>query len=113
LSGGERQRVMMARALAQDPQVIVLDEPTNHLDIRHQLEVLGLLRGLGITVVTTLHDLTLAVDFADRLLLINKGRLLADGPPSEALNEATIAQAFHVSVRIDRSEAKPRYSFHL
>jgi iron complex transport system ATP-binding protein len=113
LSGGERQRVMMARALAQEPQVIVLDEPTNHLDIRHQLEVLDLLKGLGITVITTLHDLTLAADFADRVLLIDKGRLLADGSPHDALNEATIAQAFQVAVRIDRSGAKPRFSFHL
>lgn len=113
LSGGERQRVMLARALAQEPRVIVLDEPTNHLDIRHQLEMLALLRGLGITVVTTLHDLTLAADFADRVILLDNGRLLADGPPEEALNEATIAQAFQVSVRIDRSDAKSRFSFHL
>lgn len=113
LSGGERQRVMVARALAQEPQVIVLDEPTNHLDIRHQLELLALLRGLGLTVIATLHDLTLAADFADRVLVLSEGRILADAPPDQALTEATIAQAFHVTARVDRSGPAPRYSFQL
>lgn len=113
LSGGERQRVMVARALAQEPQVIVLDEPTNHLDIRHQLELLALLRGLGLTVIATLHDLTLAADFADRVLVLSEGRILADAPPEEALSETTIAQAFHVTARVDRTGPAPRYSFQL
>lgn len=113
LSGGERQRVMVARALAQEPRVIVLDEPTNHLDIRHQLELLALLRGLGLTVIATLHDLTLAADFADRVLVLSEGRILADAPPDQALTEATIAQAFHVTARVDRSGPAPRYSFQL
>jgi iron complex transport system ATP-binding protein len=113
LSGGERQRVMVARALAQDPQVIVLDEPTNHLDIRHQLELLALLRGLGLTVITTLHDLTLAAEFADRVLILREGRIIADAPPDQALCEATIAQAFNVSARVDRTGPSPRFSFHL
>jgi iron complex transport system ATP-binding protein len=85
LSGGERQRVMVARALAQEPQVVVLDEPTNHLDIRHQLELLALLKGLGLTVIATLHDLTLAAEFAERVLVLADGRILADGPPEAAL----------------------------
>ena len=113
LSGGERQRVMVARALAQEPRVIVLDEPTNHLDIRHQLELLALLKGLGLTVITTLHDLTLAADFASRVLILAEGRILADGPPSAALTEAHLAQAFQVRARIDRSGASLRFSFHL
>ncbi|MFM7445544.1 MAG: ABC transporter ATP-binding protein [Tabrizicola sp.] len=113
LSGGERQRVMVARALAQEPQVIVLDEPTNHLDIRHQLELLALLRGLGLTVIATLHDLTLAADFADRVLVLHQGRIVADAPPDQALTEATIAQAFHVTARVDRTGPAPRYSFQL
>jgi len=113
LSGGERQRVMVARALAQEPRVLVLDEPTNHLDIRHQLELLRLLRGLGLAVVCTLHDLTLAADFADRVLVLDQGRVIADAPPGEALTEATIAQAFHVIPRIDRSGATLRFSFQL
>lgn len=113
LSGGERQRVMVARALAQEPRILVLDEPTNHLDIRHQLELLRLLRGLGLAVVCTLHDLTLAADFADRVLILDQGRVIADAPPDQALTEATIAQAFQVVPRIDRSGTSPRFSFRL
>lgn len=113
LSGGERQRVMVARALAQEPQVIVLDEPTNHLDIRHQLELLALLRSLGLTVITTLHDLTLAAEFADRVIILHQGRIIADAPPDQALCEATIAQAFNVAARVDRTGPAPRFSFQL
>lgn len=113
LSGGERQRVMVARALAQEPRILVLDEPTNHLDIRHQLELLRLLRGLGLAVVCTLHDLTLAAEFADRVLILDEGRVVVDAPPDEALTEATIARAFQVIPRIDRTGAAPRFSFHL
>lgn len=113
LSGGERQRVMVARALAQEPRILVLDEPTNHLDIRHQLQLLRLLRGLGLAVVCTLHDLTLAADFADRVLILDQGRVIADAAPHDALTEPVIAQAFQVIPRIDRSGASPRFSFQL
>lgn len=113
LSGGERQRAMVARALAQEPRVIVLDEPTNHLDIRHQLDLLHLLRGLGLTVIASLHDLTLAAGFADRVLVLHGGRLFADGPPGAALDEATLAEAFRVRAVVDRSGPRPRFSFHL
>ncbi|MBM3605176.1 MAG: ABC transporter ATP-binding protein [Alphaproteobacteria bacterium] len=113
LSGGERQRAMVARALAQQPQVIVLDEPTNHLDIRHQLELLDLLRRLELTVICTLHDLTLAAEFAERVLVLDHGRILADGPPEHALTEAVLAQAFRVRARIDRSGPAARFAFHL
>ncbi len=113
LSGGERQRVMVARALAQEPRVLVLDEPTNHLDIRHQLELLCLLRGLGLAVVCTLHDLTLAAEFADRVLILHQGRVIADAAPAQALTEPVIARAFDVATRIDRSGTAPRFSFHL
>jgi iron complex transport system ATP-binding protein len=113
LSGGERQRVAIARALAQDPDLLVLDEPTNHLDIRHQLEVLTLLRDLGVTVVLTLHDLTLAAEHADRLLLLEGGRMLAIGPPEAVLCPDNIARAFAVQTRIDRAGVSPRFSFHL
>ena len=113
LSGGERQRVMVARALAQEPELLVLDEPTNHLDIRHQLEVLGLLRGLGLTVVLTLHDLTLAAEHADAVLVLHRGRMLAHGPPGDVLTPDMIARAFDVTARIDATGPSPRYSFHL
>jgi iron complex transport system ATP-binding protein len=104
---------MVARALAQQPRVIVLDEPTNHLDIRHQLELLALLKSLGLTVIATLHDLTLAAEFAERVMILREGRILADGPPDEALSETTLADAFHVKARIDRTGPAPRFSFHL
>ncbi len=113
LSGGERQRVMIARALAQEPELLVLDEPTNHLDIRHQLELLALLRQLGLTVVLTLHDLTLAAEYADRLMILCGGRLLAQGSPAEVLTPDIIARAFDVTARIDTSGPAPRFSFHL
>ncbi|GLS86340.1 ABC transporter [Cypionkella aquatica] len=113
LSGGEKQRVMVARALAQEPHVLILDEPTNHLDIRHQLELLALLRGLGLTVICTLHDLTLAAQYADRILVLSQGRVLSDGPPDQALSEHHIATAFNVTARVDRSGPAPRFSFHL
>lgn len=113
LSGGERQRVMVARALAQEPELLVLDEPTNHLDIRHQLEVLSLLRGLGLTVVLTLHDLTLAAEHADAVLILHDGRVLSHGAPRNVLTPDTISQAFDVTARIDASGPSLRYSFHL
>ena len=113
LSGGERQRCMVARALAQAPELLILDEPTNHLDIRHQLELIALLKGLGLTVVTTLHDLTLAAELADRVLVLSQGRAIAGGPPDRALTAEVIAEAFGVAARIDRTGPSPRYSFHL
>lgn len=113
LSGGERQRCMVARALAQAPELLILDEPTNHLDIRHQLELIGLLKGLSLTVVATLHDLTLAAELADRVLVMSQGRVLAEGPPDLALTAEVITEAFRVATRIDRTGPSPRYSFHL
>ena len=96
LSGGERQRVMVARALAQEPGLIVLDEPTNHLDIRHQLEVLRLVRGLGITVVASLHDLNLVQGFADDVLVLADGHPLAFGRVAQVMTPDLIARAFGV-----------------
>ncbi|WP_084863960.1 ABC transporter ATP-binding protein [Salibaculum halophilum] len=96
LSGGERQRVMVARALAQEPALVVLDEPTNHLDIRHQLQVLRLVRGLGITVVASLHDLNLVHGFADDLLVLENGHPPAAGATADVLTPDLIARAFGV-----------------
>lgn len=113
LSGGERQKVMIARALVQETELLVLDEPTNHLDIRHQLELLTLLRGLGKTIILTLHDLTLAAEFADSVLTLHKGQLVAHGAARDVLTPETISRAFEVTARIDRSGPTPRYSYHL
>ncbi|MGW4208648.1 ABC transporter ATP-binding protein [Lentzea sp. NPDC004789] len=102
LSGGERQRVLIARAIAQEPRVLVLDEPTNHLDIRHQLDVLALARGLGVTVLTVLHDLNLAASYCDRLHVLDEGRLVASGTPEEVLVPELIAKVFHVTAHVVR-----------
>lgn len=93
---------MVARALAQEPQVLILDEPTNHLDIRHQLEVLHLIRDLPLTIVTSLHDLNLAADVCDDILLLQGGRTLGFGAPHEVLTEAAVSDAFHVEARRER-----------
>lgn len=100
LSGGERQRVLVARALVQQPAVLVLDEPTNHLDIHHQINLLRFLRSLGITVIAALHDLNLAAMFCDRLCLLEKGRLLASGKPEAVLTETNLATVFRIDASL-------------
>lgn len=99
LSGGERQRVMVARALAQEPQVLVLDEPTNHLDIRHQLEVLQLIRDLKLTIVTSLHDLNLAADVCDQILILKNGTPQGVGAPDDILSDGLVSDTFQITAR--------------
>ncbi|MGW1604114.1 ABC transporter ATP-binding protein [Streptomyces eurythermus] len=96
LSGGEKQRVLIARALAQQPRILVLDEPTNHLDIAHQLDVLSLVRGSGLTVLAALHDLNLAAAHCDVLYVLDGGRIVASGPPRDVLRPALLAEVFGV-----------------
>jgi len=98
LSGGEIQCVVIARALAQDTQAILLDEPTANLDIGRQIEILDLVKGLcrenKLTVIAALHDLNLAAHYCDRVLLINKGRIHAEGTPIEVINTENIEQVY-------------------
>jgi iron complex transport system ATP-binding protein len=104
LSGGELQRVVLARALAQDAPLLLLDEPTAALDLGRQQQVLELVdelrRAHGLTVVAAMHDLSLAGQFADRLLLLDGGRLVADGPPAQVLSEGTIGALYAADVRV-------------
>lgn len=96
LSGGEKQRVLIARALSQQPRVLVLDEPTNHLDIAQQLEVLALVRASGLTVLTALHDLNLAALHCDLVHVVDGGRIVASGAPHDVLTPALLADVFGV-----------------
>ena len=97
LSGGEKQRVLVARALAQEPKLLVLDEPTNHLDIRYQLEILNLVRDLGITTLVTLHDLNLAATYCHRLYLLAEGRIVTAGTPEEVLTPDWVRTVYGVT----------------
>ncbi|GAU70172.1 ABC transporter ATP-binding protein [Streptomyces sp. NBRC 110611] len=100
LSGGERQRALLARAFAQDPDVLVLDEPTNHLDVRHQVELLALLRDRRRTTLISLHDLNAAASLCDRLHVLHAGRVVASGPPREVLTPRLLAEVFGVRAAV-------------
>ncbi|MFE3329634.1 ABC transporter ATP-binding protein [Streptomyces sp. NPDC059176] len=100
LSGGERQRVLLARAFAQDPDVLVLDEPTNHLDILHQIELLALLRTRRRTTLVSLHDLNAAASVCDRLHVLHAGTVVASGPPREVITPELLADVFGVRAAV-------------
>lgn len=100
LSGGEKQRALIARAIVQQPQLLILDEPTNHLDVRYQIQILELVRSLGISVIASIHDLNLASALCDSLLLLDNGQVSAMGTPTEVLTEERIAQVFGVCAQV-------------
>jgi len=104
LSGGERQRVVVARGLAQTPRLLLLDEPTNHLDINHQVEIFDLLLRLnqeqGLTLLCATHELNLAAEFADTVLLLHRGQRLRLGPPAEVLEQELLEEVFETELDV-------------
>jgi iron complex transport system ATP-binding protein len=99
LSAGERQRVVIARALAQKTEILLLDEPTAHLDILHQIEIFELLKSLhqdGMTIVLVSHDLNLAGEYCARLILLNRGKVVATGSPSSILQRSFIEEVYEI-----------------
>jgi len=107
LSGGEQQKVIIARALAQEPKTLLLDEPTSSLDIRHQLEILCMVRNLtqdgSRSVVVTMHDLNLASRFSDRMLMLQKGEIFACGTPREVITEENIKAVYGIDSKVTDS----------
>jgi iron complex transport system ATP-binding protein len=107
LSGGEQQKVIVARALAQQPKLLLLDEPTSSLDIKHQLEILSMLRSLTRSkersVIVSMHDLNLASRFSDRMLMIKKGCIYAVGTPEEVITEQNIEAVYGIKANVSTS----------
>jgi len=107
LSAWERQRVLISKALAQEPRLLYLDEPTSHLDIGHQIEILSLLKRLnrdeGLTIVVVLHDLNLASEYCNRLLLLNEGAVDTRGKPPEVLTYQTIERVYKTVVVVEKN----------
>lgn len=103
LSGGEKQRVILARALTQSPKILILDEPTNHLDIRYRLEILSIIKNLHVTVLSALHDLSLAAQFCDYLYLMKQGGIVTQGTPEDVMTPQVIRDIFDVEASVFHS----------
>ena len=107
LSGGEKQRVVLAQVLAQEPKLVLLDEPTSHLDIGHQTHVLNVMKKLnrskGLTVISVMHDLNLAGEYCERLILLNKGTIEKEGATVDVLNHNDIKKVYNTEIFVDKN----------
>jgi iron complex transport system ATP-binding protein len=115
LSGGEKQRVVLASALAQDPSVLLLDEPTTFLDLKHQVATYALLQSLagkGMAVIAVTHDLNLAASYADRIVVLSRGRIAADGKPANVLQARLLREVFEVDLEIREGPAGKPWVFY-
>lgn len=109
LSGGEKQRVMIARAICQEASIMLLDEPTNHLDIKHQLAIVSYIKDLGITTFLAVHDINIAANVCDALMVLKKGQLRYYGKPEEVLTKEVLSEVFDVDAYIlENAETKKR-----
>lgn len=106
LSGGERQRVILARAFAQQPRVLLLDEPTAHLDIGHQFQTMKLVRELGCAVIAVMHDLNLAATFCQRLIFLHRGRITAAGAPGDVLTKEHLESVYGIPVSVEQRNGR-------
>lgn len=104
LSGGEQQRVILARALAQNTKCLILDEPTNHLDIKFQLQLMGIVKDLGIEVIAAIHDLNIAAMYCDKIYVLKDGEIIAYGAPNKALTKELIKEVYGVDAKIFNDE---------
>jgi hypothetical protein len=100
LSGGEKQRVLIARLLVQESKFIILDEPTNHLDIGHQIEIMNIIKNMGVTVLSAIHDMNIASIYCDELVAMKKGEVLLQGPTDEVLTPELLKELFDVESEI-------------
>lgn len=106
LSGGEKQRVLLARALITKSKVLILDEVTNHLDIGYQYKTLEILKGLGLTIIAAIHDISLAMKFCDEVVLINGGEVVEVGNPKDIIDEKVLKNIFKINAKIIKTEEK-------
>ena len=104
LSGGEQQRVILARALAQKTKCLILDEPTNHLDIKYQLQLMEIVKNLGIEVIAAIHDLNIAAMYCDKIYVLKGGEIVAYGTPKDVLTKEFIKEVYDVDAKVIKDE---------
>lgn len=111
LSGGEQQRVILARALAQQPKCLILDEPTNHLDIKYQLQLMRIVKGLGIEVIAAIHDLNIAAMYCDKIYVLKDGEIIKNGKPKDVLTKELIKEVYEVDAEVIVNEERVHISY--